>query len=72
MVVWTSAGQDGHVNGIFAQRYDSNGTPVGIEFQVTTIALNNQSQAAVAATAEAAVAARAEALAEVRAALGRT
>src|SRR5437870_4478490 len=34
VVVWASLGQDGSDYGIFAQRYDPNGTPVGGEFRV--------------------------------------
>ena len=42
VVVWMSLGQDGHANGIFGQRYDTNGAPVGDEFQVNTTTNNNQ------------------------------
>jgi hypothetical protein len=34
VVVWSSDEQDGDGDGIFCQRYDSAGQPVGIEFQV--------------------------------------
>jgi len=33
VVVWTSFGQDGSLWGVYGQRYDSGGTPVGDEFQ---------------------------------------
>jgi hypothetical protein len=37
VVVWESSGQDGSVSGgIFGQRYDSDGNPLGGEFQVNT------------------------------------
>ena len=36
VVVWESYGQDGSSYGIFAQRFDSAGTPVGAEFQVNS------------------------------------
>lgn len=36
VVVWNSNGQDGDDDGVFAQRYDSGGQPVGTEFQVNT------------------------------------
>jgi len=36
VVVWESEDQDGNDEGIFGQRYDANGTPVGGEFQVNT------------------------------------
>jgi hypothetical protein len=36
LVAWSGAFQDGSVNGVFAQRYDSSGTPAGPEFRVNT------------------------------------
>ncbi len=36
VVVWTSYPQDGSFQGIFGQRFDSAGTPQGVEFQVNT------------------------------------
>ena len=36
VVAWTSEGQDGHVAGVFAQRFDARGAPLGPEFQVNT------------------------------------
>jgi hypothetical protein len=36
VVVWESDGQDGDSAGIFGQRYDSTGAPIGSEFQVNT------------------------------------
>ena len=42
VVAWRSAGQDGSGGGVFAQRYASNGTPIGGEFKVNTEISNNQ------------------------------
>jgi hypothetical protein len=36
VIVWESQEQDGSKEGIFAQRYDSNGQPIDYEFQVNT------------------------------------
>jgi len=36
VIAWQSLEQDGDSGGIFAQRYDTNGMPVGGEFQVNT------------------------------------
>ena len=43
VVVWISANQDGSDYGIFGQRYNSSGEPVGEEFQVNTYTSNEQS-----------------------------
>ncbi len=48
MVTWASQGQDGSGWGIFAQRYDSTGAPVGSEFQVNTTTAGDQMYPAVA------------------------
>jgi cysteine-rich repeat protein len=53
MVVWTDldASVDGSAEGIFAQRFDSAGSPAGTEFQVNTYTTGGQSYPpAVAAT----------------------
>jgi hypothetical protein len=42
VVVWPSFGQDGSAFGIFAQRYDSGGGPLGPEFQVNTYTTSGQ------------------------------
>ncbi len=42
VVAWTSEGQDGNGRGIFARRYDSNGTPQGSEFAVNTVTAGDQ------------------------------
>ncbi|NJN85694.1 MAG: hypothetical protein HC881_04460 [Leptolyngbyaceae cyanobacterium SL_7_1] len=36
VVVWESDGQDGSQTGIYAQRFDSNGNPLGSEFRVNS------------------------------------
>jgi hypothetical protein len=41
VVVWHSA-QDGNGLGIFGQRFDANGGPVGVEFQVNSYTTGNQ------------------------------
>ncbi|MCA9049660.1 MAG: hypothetical protein KDA89_13085, partial [Planctomycetaceae bacterium] len=43
IVVWQSQDQDGSGYGIFARRYDSDGAPLGNEFQVNTVAAGDQS-----------------------------
>lgn len=48
VAVWQSYGQDGSGLGIFAQRFDSTGTPVGAEFQVNSETSGNQSSPSVA------------------------
>ncbi|MEM6784599.1 MAG: T9SS type A sorting domain-containing protein, partial [Bacteroidota bacterium] len=42
VVVWQSFDQDGANNGVYAQRYVSDATPQGSEFQVNTITTSNQ------------------------------
>jgi subtilisin-like proprotein convertase family protein len=34
LIMWTSIGQDGSDSGVYTQRYDSNGNPVGKEFHL--------------------------------------
>ncbi len=48
LVVWESWRQDGNDNGIFGQRYDAAGKPVGGEFQVNGTTANSQRGPAVA------------------------
>ncbi len=48
VVVWDSAGQDGSGDGVFGQRYDSAGSPVGNEFQVNSYTTSWQSSPALA------------------------
>jgi hypothetical protein len=42
VVAWESEGQDGDGLGIYAQRYNSSGIPVGSEFQVNPNAAGDQ------------------------------
>jgi hypothetical protein len=42
VVVWDSVGQDGSYSGVYGQRFDSNGSKVGSEFQVNTSTTNDQ------------------------------
>ncbi len=49
VVTWTSSNQDGSGRGIYAQRYNANGTPVGAEFRVNTATPSDQSFSSVAA-----------------------
>jgi large repetitive protein len=49
VVTWTSNEQDGDIEGVFGQRYESSGAPAGGEFQVNVITTNYQSHSAVAA-----------------------
>ncbi|MEN0049100.1 MAG: T9SS type A sorting domain-containing protein [Bacteroidota bacterium] len=48
VVVWESAGQDGSDDGIYGQRYNSNGAALGGEFQVNTYTTDNQTDPSVA------------------------
>src|SRR5207244_10430420 len=48
VVVWQSQGQDGSGWGVFGQRYDSTGGPVGSEFQVNTTTAGDQADPSVA------------------------
>jgi hypothetical protein len=51
VIVWSSNTQDGSGLGIFAQRYDSAGAPLGSEFRVNTYTTSNQGRPSVAADA---------------------
>ncbi len=55
VVAWESGGQDGSSYGVFAQRYDSAGAPVGTEFQVNTYTSVSQGSPAIAAGADGAL-----------------
>lgn len=48
VVVWESYGQDGDGNGVFAQRYNSDGSTAGTEFRVNTTTAFDQDGARVA------------------------
>src|SRR5689334_16397507 len=41
VVVWTSAGQDGSGNGVYAQMFSASGIAIGAEFQVNTTTAND-------------------------------
>lgn len=49
VVVWSSYGQDGSLQGIYGQRLSSAGVKLGNEFQVNQFVLNNQRTPSVAA-----------------------
>lgn len=49
VIVWSSFGQDGDRQGVFAQRFSSNGKKLGREFQVNEFVDNNQRTPVVAA-----------------------
>lgn len=51
VVAWTSAGQDGDGDGVFAQKFDALGVAVGPEFQVNTTVAGDQNGVAVAVDA---------------------
>jgi hypothetical protein len=48
VVVWNTFDQDGQAGGIFGQRYDSDGTPLGSEFRVNTTTTGSQDGGALA------------------------
>lgn len=48
VVAWDSQAQDGSGYGIYAQRFDATGTPVGTEFRANTTTANDQRIPAVA------------------------
>ena len=48
VAVWSSYGQDLSSYGIFGQRYDAAGTPLGAEFGANASVVNNQTRAQVA------------------------
>jgi hypothetical protein len=47
VVAWASYGPDGSNYGIFGQRYDPGGTPLGTEFRINTFTTNGQNRPAV-------------------------
>jgi len=51
VVVWQSAGQDGSYTGIFGQRFDASGIPLGPEFGVNSSTTGRQDNPRVAADA---------------------
>ncbi|MGF1581081.1 MAG: matrixin family metalloprotease [Gemmataceae bacterium] len=48
VVVWESWGQDGSANGVYGQRFSSNGSKLGTEFVVNEYTLMSQGEAAIA------------------------
>jgi hypothetical protein len=48
VIAWESDLQDGSGNGVYAQRFDRSGNPLGLEFKVNTHTLNNQNDPSVA------------------------
>ena len=42
VVAWASSNQDGSLTGIFGQRYNLSGVPLGPEFRVNTYTIGNQ------------------------------
>jgi hypothetical protein len=52
VITWSSESEDGDGWGVFAQRYDETGAPVGSEFQVNTTTAGNQMYSKVAMTAD--------------------
>ncbi len=52
VVTWTSVGQDGSMEGIYAQRFDAAGDPAGSETRVNTGTAFNQSGSSVSALSD--------------------
>jgi hypothetical protein len=48
VIVWASAQQDGSGNGVYGQRYESSGMPMGLEFRVNTFTTAAQAAPVVA------------------------
>ena len=48
VVVWNSLGQDGSSYGVFGQRFDASGAPLGTEFRVNTYTTSHQRHPSVA------------------------
>ncbi len=48
VITWESSGQDGSSYGIYAQRYDADGNPVGTEFRVNTETASSQIRPSIA------------------------
>lgn len=51
LVIWTSDSQDGDDNGVYMQRYSSNGTAQGVETRINTTTVGGQFDPSVAAFA---------------------
>jgi len=52
VVVWVSNAQDGSVEGVFGQRFDGGGAPVGTEFQANSYTTDSQRNPDVAAASD--------------------
>jgi hypothetical protein len=52
VITWTDSGRDGSSDGIYAQRYDALGNPLGGQFQVNTYTSYDQSYPAIATDVE--------------------
>jgi hypothetical protein len=52
LVAWTDFAKDGSGEGIYAQRFASNGAPIGSEFRVNTTTVDTQTLPVVAATGQ--------------------
>ena len=52
VTTWVSNGQDGSVDGIYAQRMDANGVAIGPEFRVNSTTGNNQTDPRIAALSD--------------------
>ncbi|RYD67636.1 MAG: hypothetical protein EOP58_02655, partial [Sphingomonadales bacterium] len=52
VVAWTSEGQDGSGDGVYAQRYNADGTPAGVEFRIATTTLSDQRTPSLAALSD--------------------
>ena len=52
VVSWTSNGQDGSADGIYAQRYNAAGAAQGVEFQVNSFTSGDQLESSIAALAD--------------------
>ena len=50
VVVWSSYGQDGSADGVFGRRFAADGTPVGGEFQVSSVSAGDQYRGVAAMT----------------------
>jgi hypothetical protein len=52
VIVWASDLQDGSRSGVFGQRYDTDGQPLGVEFRVNAYTNGSQARASVAKAPE--------------------
>ncbi|MDO6805822.1 hypothetical protein Q4595_25425, partial [Wenyingzhuangia sp. 1_MG-2023] len=52
VVVWTSNGQDGDADGVYARIYDADGNAISAELAVNSYTTNNQNDASVTALAD--------------------